>query len=312
MNRSAELLHRAALDWIDGLLPTDRAFLYVHTMNPHNPYTPPPELEARFAPHDLSAIDGRTLTLTAIRDRRQQVSEHDIERIRNLYGACVAYNDRELGRFLDDLHRRFEPGEALLIVTSDHGEELFEHNGVLHGYTLFDEMLHIPLIMSWPGHIAPHNVETLTNTLDLHATLVGPAGARRETPAGQSLWPTVLGDEAPSTEPRLTFAAAPGLDGAVMARSSRWKLIQAPRGGVNRGQGHGRGRSWDLAYLFDLETDPGERHNRAGLDSLEAAWLRSRLMAWIETRRAVQPAAGGSQMDSTTKEQLKALGYVVE
>jgi arylsulfatase A-like enzyme len=312
VNRSAEILHEAALDWVDGLAPAERGFLYLHTMNPHNPYTPPPEIEARLAPSGPSTIDGRTRTLTAIRDRRLDVQKADVERIRKLYAAGVAYGDRELGRLLRELSSRFDPGEVLLIVTSDHGEELFEHGGVLHGYTLYDEMLHIPLIMSWPGRIGPRRVTSLTTTVDLHATLLALLGRPSEAVTGRSLWPTALGTEPSSSEPRLTFAAAPGLDGAVMVRSRDWKLIQAPRGGVKRGQGHGRGRSWDLEYLFDVASDPGERHNRAGLDSLEIAWLRSRLLGWLETQRALQPTAGEAPMDAATREQLEALGYIVE
>ena len=312
VNRSAEILHEAALAWVDGLAPAERGFLYLHTMNPHNPYTPPPEIEARLAPSGPSTIDGRTRTLTAIRDRRLDVQETDVERIGKLYAAGVEYGDRELRRLLGELSSRFDPGDILLVVTSDHGEELFEHGGVVHGYTLYDEMLHIPLIMSWPGRVKPGRVTTPTTTVDLHATLLALLGRPPEAAIGRSLWPTVLGTEPASSEPRLTFAAAPGLDGAVMVRSRDWKLIQAPRGGVKRGQGHGRGRSWDLEYLFDLASDPGERHNRAGLDSLEVAWLRSRLLGWLETQRALQPTAGEAPMDAATEQQLEALGYIVE
>jgi hypothetical protein len=75
--------------------------------------------------------------------------------------------------------------------------------------------------------------------------------------------------------------------------------------------GKGRGRSWDVEYVFDLVNDPGERHNVAGTDELEVAWLRTRLAAWVETQRALQPSPGDRVMDDETREQLEALGYVV-
>jgi arylsulfatase A-like enzyme len=311
VNRSAELLHRAALSWLDELGAGDRGFLYVHTLNPHNPYTPPPEIEVRLAPPERSHIDGRTRTLVAIRDREREVSTGDMDRIRELYAAGVAYNDRELGRFLDNVSRRFAPGEVLVIVTSDHGEELFEHGGVLHGYTLYDEMLRIPLIVSWPDLVGPGRVVTPTTTLDLHASLIGLLGRSLDTSTGRSLWPEILGAGGRDIGRRLIFAAAPGLDGAVMARSSEWKLIHAPRDGIGRGQGHGRGRSRDLEYVFNLRSDPVEHRNLAGVDNLEVAWLRTRLAGWLEIQRSLQPEPDDREMDTATSEQLEALGYVV-
>lgn len=312
VNDSARILHDAVVSWLDALPPDESGFLYLHSMNPHNPYTPPPEIEARFAPAGSSSIDGRTRTLVAIRDRELEVVGKDINRIRQLYAAGVAYNDREIGRLLAEISRRFAPEEVLVVFTSDHGEELFEHGGVLHGYTLYDEMLRIPLVVSWPGRIRPHRIESLTSTVDLHASLLTLLGGDPDESTGRSLWPEILGGNPERAQPQITFAVAPSLDGAVMARSDRWKLIRTPRNGPDRGLGHGRGRSWDVEYVFDLVNDPDEQANLAGTDELEVAWLRSRLTEWLETQRTLQPAPGDQVMDDETKDQLEALGYVVE
>ena len=312
VNNSAEILHEAALRWIDNLGPGERGFMYIHSMNPHNPYTPPRELADRLAPPGASTIDGRTRTLVAIRDLQRDVESEDMDRLRKLYAAGVAYNDRELGILLDEINRRFDPEQVLIAITSDHGEELFEHDGVLHGYSLYDEMLRIPLILRWPGNIETGTIGSLTNTLDLHASMVELAVGDVSDSTGSSLWPLIAGTNTPDSQPRLTFAAAPGLAGATMARSDRWKLIRSPRDGPDRGQGKGRGRSWDVEYVFDLINDPEERHNLAGTDELERAWLRTRLMAWIEAQRALQPSPGNQVMDDETKDQLEALGYVVD
>jgi len=312
VNNSAEILHETALRWIDNLGPDERGFLYIHSMNPHNPYTPPRELADRFAPPGASTIDGRTRTLVAIRDQQLDVKTADMDRLRKLYAAGVAYNDRELGILLDQISRRFDPEQVFVALTSDHGEELFEHGGVLHGYNLYDEMLRIPLILRWPDNINPGKIDSLTNTLDLHASMVELASGAAGDSTGSSLWPLMSGMNSPDPRPRLTFAAAPGLAGATMVRSGRWKLIRVPRNGPDRGQGKGRGRSWDSEYVFDLENDPEEQHNVAGIAELEVAWLRTRLMAWIEAQRAMQPSPGDQVMDDETKDQLEALGYVVD
>jgi hypothetical protein len=67
-----------------------------------------------------------------------------------------------------------------------------------------------------------------------------------------------------------------------------------------------------VEYVFNLENDPDEQHNLAGTDKLELAWLRTRLMAWIEAQRVLQPSPGDQVMDDETKDQLEALGYVVD
>ena len=199
-----------------------------------------------------------------------------------------------------------------MIVTSDHGDELFEHGGVLHGYTLYEEMLKIPLIFWWPTRLEPARVETATDNLDLHETLRALVGAPLSgLGAGRSLWPLLRRPAARHKE--VIFAAASSLKGGIfMARSARHKLIWAPRTGAGWGLGEGRGRSRDPEYFFDLEADPGETVNLAGGASLEAAWLRSRLLAWIERAKAIEAGAEAEEvtLDETTREQLKALGYL--
>ena len=75
--------------------------------------------------------------------------------------------------------------------------------------------------------------------------------------------------------------------------------------------GRGRGRTHDAEYLFDLESDPGEHTNLAGLSSLEADWLWSRLQAWLAVWQARQlPGNDDTELDEATKLQLEALGYV--
>ena len=312
INTSAEILHKAALGWIDTLGPEERGFLYIHSMNPHNPYTPPWEFKDRLAPPGPSGIDGRTRTLVAVRDLKRDVSPEDVNRIKGLYAAGVAYNDRELGGLLEQIDQRYGSEEVFVALTSDHGEELFEHNGVLHGYSLYDEMLSIPLILRWPGHIPPGRIGALTNTIDLHVSMVELTGGHSEDSTGSSLRDFISGKSKPDMAPSITFAAAPGLSGAIMARSDRWKLIQVPRNGADRGQGKGRGRNWDAEYVFDLVNDPAEQQNLAGTDDLEVSWLRTRLKAWFVTQQALQPVPGDQVMDDETKDQLEALGYIVE
>jgi arylsulfatase A-like enzyme len=311
VNDSAQKIHSAALRWLDGRNGDEPLFLYLHTLHPHNPYTPPEPYPSRFVDAEDSWVDGRTRTLVSIRSLEREVTPEDMDSVRQRYAANLAYNDAELCGFVDELDRRF-PGEVMLVVTSDHGEELFDHGGVLHGYTLYDEMLHVPLVVWWPQQIPQGVVDEPADTLDLHATLrslVAPLPRGLED--GESLWGSIFGSTIHGVEPRLNFAMAPGLRWAAMARSERWKLIQVPRPRLRWGMGRGRGRTRDAEYLFDLVSDPGEQVNLAGLSPLEADWLWSRLQAWRATWQARQsPETDDSELDEATKRQLEALGYV--
>ena len=311
VNDSAERIHTAVLHWLDGRNDEESIFLYLHTLHPHNPYTPPKPFPSRFLDAEASRLDGRTRTLVSIRDLEREVTPEDMDSVRKRYTANLAYNDAELCELVEGLEGRF-PGEVLLVVTSDHGEELFDHDGVLHGHTLYDEMLHVPLVVWWPGQISQRIIDEPTDTLDLHTTLrnlVAPLPQRPED--GDDLWAAILRSSAAAGEPRLQFAMAPGLRWAAMARSDRWKLIQVPRPRLRWGMGLGRGRTHEAEYLFHLESDSDELTNLAGLSSLEADWLWSRLQAWQATWRARQPQETDDiELDEATKRQLEALGYV--
>ncbi len=308
VNDSAARVDQAALEWLDGLGEDDRAFLYIHSLNPHNPYTPPPPFAGRFSSAAASWIDGSTATLVQIRDGHRALTEADVARLRGLYLDGVAYNDDQIGIFLDRLRSRYRARDILLVVTADHGEELSDHGGVFHGHTLYDEALHIPLIVLWKGVVRPRRVDHLTDTVDLHDTLAALAAPHRGT-ATRSLWPELLGrGTTPPPAERIIFAAAPGLRHGYMARSSRWKLILAHRRGLDFGMGRGSGRTHDPEYVFDLEQDPAERHNVAGTTAPEVAWLRASLGTWVRTRRDRDEAAP-VHLDVTTRRRLEALGY---
>ena len=313
VNDSAPRLHRAALEWVQSLGAEDRAFLYLHTLHPHNPYTPPPEYLAKYVALESDLPVGTTRELVEIRDQRMETTDEIRTRIGAAYAAGLAYNDALLCDFVDALEERFGSGEILLVLTSDHGEELFDHGGVLHGYTLYDEMLHIPLVIRWPGVITPRKIEQQTGTLDVHGTL----SSMIEQPGqslpngGTSLWESILG-RAPELEDRLVFAAAPGVrDTIATVRSPRRKVVEAQSKGLRSGMGFRLGRSHDSEYVFYMDEDPGERCNRCPDDDFEADWLRAELRAWRrEWTPGVQPDQL-QQIDEATRRRLEALGYVI-
>ena len=312
VNRNAADLHRRALELIDEDPSNHPTFLYIHSIHPHTPYAPPHELADALCGGIPSSIDGMSPTLLAIRDGDIVPSADDRRRLACLYAVGLRYADAELGRFLAGLEARVAAEDTLLIVTSDHGEELFDHGGVLHGHTLYDELLRVPLVIRWPGTITPSVVDAAVDTVDLHETLRALVGAPPSAAGagGRSLWPALLGDPATLGVEKLRFAVVPTLPGGMtMVRSDRHKLVFAPRTDGGPGMGLGPGRSHDPEYLFDLWEDPGETTNLIGLGLPEEARLRAALIGWAE-----RTAAGGSaapvELDRETREHLEALGYV--
>jgi hypothetical protein len=149
-------------------------------------------------------------------------------------------------------------------------------------------------------------VDARTDSLDLHATLLGLCGLRAAT-SGRPLLAISSGE----TGDYVHLAAASSVKGGIFsALHGRWKTVWAPRTGPSWGQGDSLGRSREPEYLFDLKKDPGERVNLVGEGDFEAAWLRSRLIAWALRGRSNEGGKKGeSPVDARTLERLKALGY---
>ncbi|MFP3941053.1 MAG: sulfatase, partial [Thermoanaerobaculia bacterium] len=302
VNRNAEAVHAAALEWMGSLPAGEPVFLYAQTIHPHNPFAPPASFERRFTSGIDSRIRGDTAVLRAIQKGELEPSAADRERLRGLYAASVAYNDARLERFLAALEERFDPEETLVLVTSDHGEELFDHGGVLHGYTLYEELLRIPLVAWSPGRVRPGSTGAPTDMLDLHATLLDllePSGAdpgqgRRldpEASAGRSLLPLLTGrTEALPHQPR--YAATWGVPGGIFAVVDReWKLIRVRGTEDGWWMGVGPARTHRREHLYDLAADPGEGENLAGSGTPRGQWLRARLRAWVAEQEAAVRAA---------------------
>lgn len=307
----AERVHAAAFEWLDGLPRDEPVFLYLHTVHPHSPYDPPESFRQRWVSQEGSAIEGDRHTLKRLTAAGPEgASPADRERLRQLYLASLAYNDARLAVFLEQLRDRFGDRELLLMLTSDHGEELYEHGGILHGFTLYREMLHIPLIFWWPDRLEPRRVEAVTDSVDLHETLRQLLGLESADPLGEarSLWPLLLGKE---VSPRLRFASKSGRDVTYhMADDGRFKLIWAPADGRIPGMGRGGARSFELEHAYDLRTDPGETVNMAGDPRLEIAWLRSRLRGFVERGSRFEVGEAVGEFDEETLGILRALGYV--
>ncbi len=215
--------------WADGRGGDQRPyFLFLHLWDVHYDFIPPPEYARLFVDPDYAGpADGRLMSNDAIRLGMQQ---RDLQHVLDLYDAEIRFTDAVLEGILGDLTERGMLEDTLVVITSDHGEEFFEHGLKGHNKTLFDEVLRIPLIVSWEGQIAPGQVvEDQVQLVDLMPTFAGVAGLDSDLAVqGQDLTPLLTGG---SMEPRDALSGL-FIDGQSQRalRSNRRKVLSLADG----------------------------------------------------------------------------------
>lgn len=166
---STRRLTDLALDWLDANHSRD-FFLWIHYFDPHIPYSPPAEFLPKFKPpgnlrtsfNDMRKVRSGSLRLT--RPERAW--------IRLLYDAEVRYVDENFGRLMARLKALGIYDEALIIVSSDHGEEFWEHGNFEHGHTLYNEVLRVPLVIKHPRAAYRQRIQTPVGNQSIMATIL--------------------------------------------------------------------------------------------------------------------------------------------
>jgi arylsulfatase A-like enzyme len=273
----------------------------VHYFDPHLIYEPPREYRRQFALEQDRETDdpvfGSMQEIFEYRYKGFQLEEETIRRLEGLHNGEVAYSDRELERLLAGIAARGLDESTIVVITSDHGEEFFDHGGFEHGHSLYDELLHIPLMIRWPGKVpAGTEVESTVRHIDLAPTLCSLAGVE---PGGR-----FEGDDlAP-----LWSGSGPHPDRPVFSEGNFWGELRFSR----RADGylviaHQENRRIEV---YDLANDPGLK------DDLSARnpELRQRLFADMMLSRRGMVIDPGSPMPADLsqeqRDRLKKLGYL--
>jgi len=284
----------------------DGFFLWLHYVNPHAPYTPPAPFDAAFTDRPkkdptLRVVDG---FFGGVSKQWAIPGKTRLSDYVNAYDGEIAYSDTQLDQVLRALDAAGVLARATVIVTSDHGESLGEHDYYFdHGANLFDPVQRIPFIVLGRGARAVRS-DVLISTLDIMPTLLD--AARVSFPsglAGRSVLPFAAG-RTESTRGTLVGENDRGHQGIW---DRRYKLIDTdPRAAK------------PARLFFDRSDDPGERKPRPdlkeaakkfslGLDEHRDMELRSSLRTRAQLEGKVSPPRSQAEC-----EQLKALGYVAE
>jgi arylsulfatase A-like enzyme len=294
-------------------LPSAPPFLaFLHYYDVHAPYTPPAPYDRMYVTGDPFA-PGRPPVLDTVLDPQVNMEAHKPEMYAWLegvtdpeypvaqYAAGVSYVDDHVGRVVADLEARGLYDDALIVLVSDHGEHLGEH-GIYYGHSLpYREVLHVPLIIKWPGNEHAGTVVTeRVSIMDVLPTLLEVTGQEIPpgldgrslvgTPEGRGRGASLMVAEQGETPEQYCKTLLEG----------RWKLMLFwVRGGF-------------VPVLFDVEADPQEIYNVAADHPEVVERMTARIWEIFDPDRpfGVHETKSEQPVDDAELRRLRSLGYI--
>ncbi|MFN8092830.1 MAG: sulfatase [Vicinamibacteria bacterium] len=279
-----------------------RFFAYVHFREPHFPYDPEPPFDTKFGPDGpIAKADRRNETFFKDASQgRRPFSAEERDHLVRLYDGNVAFADQEIGALREAMEKEGLWEKTVVIVAADHGEELFEHGWIGHNVHLFEESVHVPLVVRFPKGTGPAGTRVggLADLLDLGPTIADVFGVLGKGDSdrafqGRSLLPMAAGAPGKPVVLSRTIWDRP----RYAMRDERYKYLYDTRTGEEA--------------LFDVTADPGEARSVAAGQALRAAYYRQALHHWtLELARRQHAADEQAGMSCEQCENLKALGYI--
>ena len=285
--QDSNTVNEVAIDWL-GRNASDRFFLFLHYMDPHDPYFRHP-----YDGHGIARVSN------------QHPDPELAAEMRELYNGEIEFLDANFGEFLDQLRALGLYDNTVIALTSDHGEEFFDHGGFWHGLTLYDEQIRVPLLVKWANGVKPPAASAddgLARLLDVVPTLIEISGG--EVPQAMQGVDLRSEIETRSIKDRQHFAEEDH-EGNVLwsLRTDDMKLIAANPGNP---------RGLPEQELFEIARDPGEV---SPLDLERHAGTAETLADHADRQRRAAEGeavedAGEAEMSVEECEQLRMLGYV--
>ena len=269
---SAEALNSKAVRWLSS--QRGRFFLWLHYMDCHVPYLLPSKSISPLERYSILRLQSKA------HNSPGGLSPQELNKFVALYDAKISYVDEAIGSFLNMLKQMNIMDNTFVIMTADHGEQFKEHGDTGHGVHLYDELLHVPLIIDGPG-LENQVINQQVSLLDLAPTILDILGIKKpKTFLGRSLLPLMKGkgdfgnlpvfSEDANTQ-RDFNGMKPKIDSSqgkkISLRTGKYKYIYT--------QGN-------QDELYDLENDPQETHNIISVEPETAMELRTKIMAHIE------------------------------
>jgi len=254
-----------------------REFVFIFLVDPHDPYQAPPELERMF----LGDFKG-TIRRRALWETKNNYPADERFSMMAIYDAGIRNADTALGTFVQGLRDLGLYDGATLLVAADHGEGFGEHGFYLHAHQFWDEVTRIPLVAHGP-RFTPGVDGRLAQAIDVTATIAALTGADPAGLAGRSL----LAAPAPTPEVISEYNEF-GIHRQAIV-SERYKVVwQRPADAAwfdrevpTRDEFPSVSFDHDVVQAFDLEADPGEKHDLGSALPPEAQTLLAKLKAFV-------------------------------
>ena len=293
-------LTQAAIQWLQENRKRD-FFLWLHYIDPHAPFQPPVLLRPPGEPAERIGV--AFVAVPAVRHGDFVLTAAEQAWIRKLYEAEVRYVDRNLGRLFRALKELGLYDDSLVILTSDHGEEFWEHGSVGHGHTLYEELLRVPLIIKLPSPATLSETDVPVALTALRPTILDLCQVTyaKDSLSHGSLTPFWdLDTEVLEPQPIITKSVNPDLEAVIFADFKYIRSASAEHPGEE---------------LYNLAQDPGEKTSlvasapdtvRQARELLDADSKQARDLR-VALRLETTPAR---EIPEDLMRRLKALGYV--
>lgn len=300
--RTAAEINREVLALL-GRMGEDRRFLlFVNYMDAHWPYVPPPPFDARFPGKQPDLLK---TTAEFRRLEREVMSEHrtitsaERRHLESQYDGAIAYVDAHVGELLARLKQLGLYERSLIIVTSDHGEAFGDRNLLEHGVSVYQDQVHVPLVVKFPNGRQGENVQAGVSSVDLLPTILDILGL----PVLPGVHGRTLRSAAALKDRSVISESFPAPD--LLDFGPRFHHVQrALFADVFKVVTSTSGKT----ELYDLRHDKNETRDLAPKDPQVAERLETALNEWVS--RAGGRAGDAGTVDPQTLERLKALGYV--
>lgn len=298
LHSTADDVNLAVNGWLKEEASNTPTFLYVHYLDPHDPYAAPEDLlnqprlaevkeDSLYASQELPPFPLQGSTL-------QSLNPLELQELQRRYNTEIRFVDDRLGKMLEQLRAQGLWGEEdYLILTSDHGEEFYEHEQWQHGRSLFEEMIHVPLIVLGPGVSKNHIVQGAVELVDVLPTLAAwSGGPPKFDQHGEALFGERNKVGAFSHRPRQKHPI-------WSLRVANQKVIWIQNG-----------EEW-VKLAFDLSTDPHEA-SAVEAEGGEAFLGVHRRLGELQDSSSEYMRQGSSalMLDASAAQDLEQLGYI--
>jgi len=161
-------VNKTLLPFLQQLEDTSNNFIYIHYIDPHEPYTPK---EKHFSKSNKITFSNDFFHSGVFFSMNEVEQNKAIKEMIDAYDDEILYNDKMIGKLIKTLKEKNMYSNSIIIITSDHGEEFFEHGGFLHGRSLYGELLKVPLIIRLPDKINK-TIDKIANQVDILPTIL--------------------------------------------------------------------------------------------------------------------------------------------